>query len=505
MSRAAAVVRRVPAPLALLLVVVAIFGTAWVVLVPPWGGPDEDSHFAYAQTLGELGRLPGGAGLAVSGQQRNSMDFVNSDATVIFHYAKPTWSGATERRWRIADRLADRRNGGGGNAAAAYPPAYYLIESLPYRALGKTDVMTDLYVMRLVSALWLLVATVGAWLLAGEVFGRNRALQLVTAASVGLWPMVAFVCGVLNPDAMLIGLSSLTTWLGVSLLRRGPSAARAIALALCIGLALATKATALAWLPPLAFAMAITAWRLRRRISVRRVLAVAAVVLAFALPVGAWVSYAHDHGRTAYAQATLVGSAPTSAGAPGSTSGNGGVRQFASYLWQFYLPKLPFQHPKIHFVDPHISTFPVFHVWLASGWASFGWVNVWFGTWVYYLFLAIAILIVAGAAITAVKAWPWRIRRAPWLAPTAFMALFAVSLLGGLHRTDFHMYLDNDPPFLQGRYLLPIAPILALFVAQATRALPRRWRPAGAGAVLAGLVVFQLACLGLILYRYYDV
>jgi len=49
------------------------------------------------------------------------------------------------------------------------------------------------------------------------------------------------------------------------------------------------------------------------------------------------------------------------------------------------------------------------------------------------------------------------------------------------------------------------SPILALLVAQATRALPQKWRPAGAGAVLAGLVVFQLACLGLILHRYYDV
>ena len=505
MSRATALVRRVPSPLALLLVVVAIFGTAWVVFTPAWGGPDEDSHFAYAQSLGELHRLPGGPGQAVSGQQRNSEDFLNTDATVIFSYAKPTWSGATESRWRAADKLADRRNGGGGNAAAAYPPAYYLLESLPYRALGKTDVMTDLYVMRFVSALWLLVATVGAWLLAGEVFGRNRPLQLVTAASVGLWPMVAFVCSVLNPDAMLIGLSSLATWLGVSLLRHGPAFWRALGLALCVGLLLATKATALAWLPPLAFAMAVTAWRLRRHVSVRRVLAVAGVVAAFALPVGAWIVYAHDHGRTAYAQATLVGSAPTAAGTPGSSSGSGGIRQFASYLWQFYLPRLPFQHPEIHFVDPHISHFPAFHVWLASGWASFGWVNVWFGTWVYYLFLAIAIVILAGVGVTMLKAWPWRIRRRPWLIPTAFMALFAVSLLGGLHRTDFHMYLDKEPPFLQGRYLLPIAPILALLVAQATRALPQRWRPAGAGIVLGGLVVFQFACLGLILHRYYDV
>jgi hypothetical protein len=44
-------VRAVPAPLAAILVVVVLTGLMWALLVPPWQAPDEDSHFAYAQSL----------------------------------------------------------------------------------------------------------------------------------------------------------------------------------------------------------------------------------------------------------------------------------------------------------------------------------------------------------------------------------------------------------------------------------------------------------------------
>jgi hypothetical protein len=49
---------RMPAPLKWLLGAVALAGIAWVFAVPPWQVPDEDAHFAYVQTLAELGRRP---------------------------------------------------------------------------------------------------------------------------------------------------------------------------------------------------------------------------------------------------------------------------------------------------------------------------------------------------------------------------------------------------------------------------------------------------------------
>ena len=502
----------VPRPLGLLLLVVALFGCTWALVVPPWQAPDEDVHFAYTQTLVERGELPGKGPQQVSSEQRLSMDASNTDAVVFFNErAQPDFSAEAERRWRAESKGSLRTDGGAPNAASDYPVGYYALETIPYRLASSGDVLTRLYAMRLFSVLWLLATTTGAWLLAGELFGRNRLLQLVTAATIGLWPMLSFMSSSINPDGMLTALWTLSTWLGVSILRRGLSAPRAIGLCLTAGLALMTKATALALVPPVAFVFAVGLWRARRRVTRRNAGWAAVALAAFAIPVLTWVLVAHHSGRAPYGQAALVSQsapAPTTAGKPAPPPRSAGARYFASYLWQFYLPKLGFMEDQ-RFVFPIISHYPAYEVWLASGWASFGWVNVWFPPWVYKLFFAIVLLVAAGAAVSArrglraLRAAGGVAKRAPRTL-AAFFAVTAGALLGGLHWTDFHMLVDGKAPFMQGRYLLPIGALLALVVALAVRALPPRLRVGGAAAVLGGLVVFQLACLGLVAARFYG-
>jgi 4-amino-4-deoxy-L-arabinose transferase-like glycosyltransferase len=489
--------------------VVALFGLMWVFLVPAWGAPDEDAHFAYTASLADLGRLPGDEGNKVSREQRQSMDYTNTDAVTFWTFAKPEWSPLAEREWRARTKVADRHDGGGNNAASGYPPAYYLYTALGYKAASKGDVLTRLYVMRLFSVVWLLVATTAAWLLAGEVFGRRRPLQLVTAATVGLWPMLTFISSAVNPDGMLVALWALSAWLGASLVLRGFSAPRAIALALCVGLAMVTKATSLALIPAALVALGLSIRPLRRRITLQRALAVGAVALAFLLPVGGWYLAADASGRPAYGQTDLVSGESTSTTAEnGQHRLDSSPRFFVSYLWQYYLPKLPFMDD-VKNVIPTISHYPAFEVWLASGWASFGWVNVWFPPWVYYVFLAVFVAILAGVVATVVQRRRHGAGRArlslrrPGVRLAIFFAALAAVLWAGLQWTDYRLFIDRASPFLQGRYLLPLAPLLALLVAQATRALPARFRGAGQGAVLAGLIVFQLACLGLVAARYY--
>jgi hypothetical protein len=142
---------------------------------------------------------------------------------------------------------------------------------------------------------------------------------------------------------------------------------------------------------------------------------------------------------------------------------------------------------------------------VGGGLANFGWSNVWFAEWVYALFLTLVLLAAVALGITAWRALRTRARPSRRAALTGLLLLITSgALLFGLHWTDFHMYLRSDPPFLQGRYLLPLAPIFALLLTQATRAVPRRFQPALQGAVLAGLVVLQIACLGLVASRYYG-
>jgi hypothetical protein len=234
------------------------------------------------------------------------------------------------------------------------------------------------------------------------------------------------------------------------------------------------------------------------------VVTVGAVIAAFALPVGAWFVVANESGRSAFGQTTLVSAGETPASGGGTASGGqkNSPGLFASYLWQYYLPRLPSMTPIKNFY-PQISHYAPVQVWLGSGWASFGWVNVWFPSWVYKLFFLI-VVVIAGGVVASL----WQRRRGRRVLPrtwrlAAFYLVMAGLLIGGLQWTDYKLYLDDKQPFLQGRYILPLAPLLALLVAQATRALPARFRPASQGVVVGGLLVFQIACLGLVAARYY--
>lgn len=496
--------RQIPRPLALLLPVVALFGVTWALIVPAWGAPDEDAHFGYVQSLTERGELPDDGEEPQSTEQRLSLTYTNTDAVTFFGYAKPEWSPVAESAWRVASNGARRDNGGSAkNATAGYPPAYYLYEALGYEVAQSGDVLTRLYVMRLLSVVWLLVTAVGAWLLAGELFGRARELQLLTASAVGLWPMLSFISSSINPDALLIACWTLFTWLGVSVLRRGVEPARLAGMFACVGVALVTKATALALLPAAAFVLVVVALRLRHRVSARRVLVAASTLLALALPVVAWLLWADALGRPPYQQTALVSASASGGGAAaGAASHGASVSEFLAYIWHFYLPRFPGQG-EISFVFPVISGYPAFQVWLASGWASFGWANVWFDPAVYYVFLALVLAAVAGATLTAVRALRRRGARGRWALLAAFLVLDAGALIAGLHLTDYNMYVDGKAPFMQGRYLLPVGALAALVLAQATRALPVRARTPAVAAVLAGLVAFQIACLGLVASRYY--
>src|SRR4051794_41738219 len=108
-------VRRVPRPLALLLMVVGIFGVAWALITPAWQSPDEDAHFAYVQSLGELGRLPGGKGSTVSTEQLTAQTATNVDPVIFSTYSQPEVSHAAFDTWLRGNRGA-RGDGGGPNS-----------------------------------------------------------------------------------------------------------------------------------------------------------------------------------------------------------------------------------------------------------------------------------------------------------------------------------------------------------------------------------------------------
>ncbi len=327
----------VPTPLVLLLFAVLVVGTAWALLLPPWQSPDEQWHFAYAQTLAEHGRLPDGDNSAsFSTEQLLAAASSRSDRMPFQPEVRAPWDEGQYDAWQRENaRLPAnaREDGGGVNNASSNPPLFYAVEAVPYKLAGG-DVLDRLYAMRLVSVLFLLVAVVATWLLAGELFGRNRTLQLAAAAVVGFQPMATFMAGSVNPDSPLLAFWSLALWLGVRILRRGLTTKSALALAAVVGGAVLTKATG--YLLVIAAAILI-GWKLWRQRSwgARGLVAVAAgCVLVAVLP----FAVAELTGRTALNQV-------------GNTTGNNlslfdfPADYLGSYLWQFYLPRAGFLSP----------------------------------------------------------------------------------------------------------------------------------------------------------------
>ncbi|MEA2349568.1 MAG: hypothetical protein QOG86_509 [Thermoleophilaceae bacterium] len=485
--------RLIPAPLAALLAVVFVFCVAWALTVPPGPVPDESHHIQYTQTITERHELPGDGPAPFSSEEDTALNTALRGGITFNLEKTPEWRRQAYDDWKDFASGLPRDNGGGVIFQGDNPPLYYAYESLAYWGGSGTSFFDRLHLMRIWSALLLLVTTTGAWLLAGEVFGRNRLLQLAAAALAGLQPMATFISSGVNPDAGLIAMWTIALWLGARIVRRGLTTRDGIALGLVAGFAVWVKATAWGFLPAALFAIAVGWVRMRERPGPHPRAPLPAALASLFGAAGGWVVTAVALGRS------VVNEAPDYAGVhhPSLTSLTT-LREFTSYVWQFYLPKLPFQTP---FYGMGGGAERVYDSWLKTGWGTFGWLEVHFPDWTYSL-IAIASALVILGGVTALARANLHRRVDPVL--VAFLLLAGIGLMLVLHWADYTFITVQRHPVEQGRYLLPLISIGGLAVAGTVALLRRRWQASAVGVVLALLVTLQIASIGLTLGRYFG-
>jgi hypothetical protein len=489
-----AILHRVPRPLLALWGVLLVVTVAWALFLPPWQSPDESQHFAYAQSIAERFALPGDRTRKTFSTEQGLAE--NRSRTG--HEGRipgAEWRPDAFARWQGKEAklpASARSDGGGRNTAAPNPPLYYLYVALPYRVFDGASIFGRLEAMRIWSGLLLLVTATATWLLAGELLGRLRLLQLAAAATAGLAPMTAFMSASVNPDALLYALWSLALWLGVRILKRGLTLADAAGLFAVVGLAVTAKATSYALVPAAVLVLAIGLWRLRRR-AVRAALVAALVaVAAFAIPAGTWVVAARSLHRPTVNQVTTA--TDTDTGVPLNPRNSFNVQGFISYVRQFYLP-----NPKSNgALFP--STLPVYSVWFKGALGVFGWRQLRLPPVVFFVLAALCL-----AALTAAGIAIARGRVALDLPTVAFLVLAVVGLLLALHVTEYRVIFvaKERGDFNQGRYLLPLVPLGGVLVAAALSLLRPRRRAHAVGALLGVLVTLQLLALGTIAEWFY--
>jgi 4-amino-4-deoxy-L-arabinose transferase-like glycosyltransferase len=475
---------RPPAPLLFLLAATLLLGCVWALVVPPFQAPDENSHFAYVQSLAERGALPGDAGRQFqSTEQVAGAEAANADQTAQQLIVKPEWSVRRHDAWLARQfRNSERSDGGGVNPASSNPPLYYLSLIPSYEVASGGDLFDRVTAMRLMSVLFLLLTVTAAWLLAGEIFDRNRPLQLAAASVPALLPMATFISASVTPDSLLYALWGLALWLGTRLINGHGDGREVVAIVAVAALAVVTKATSYALLP--AVAVALLTYALRAGGGTRRItMTVVVAAVTFAVVAGPWYLTARLEDRPASAQ--LAGSAPASAV---------DYREFASYVWQYYLPRLPFQTRY-----GALGNYPqAYETWFKQSIGAFGWLETRWPGPVYAVLFVIAVLIGA-AALVAVG------RRRRELDPMllVFFAVAALTLLAGLHWNEYRLSEGSGVLASQGRYLFPLLSLAGLVVATALTTLPARLRGGALGALVGGLSALQLFAVALVVTRFY--
>ncbi len=467
--------RRVPLPLALLLVVAAVQALAWIVVLPPFQGPDEDSHFSYVQRIAEDHTIPWrprGGSLSPRVGVSKEMAVAESDAGLRPLEgnlgARPAWTTVDLSLWRSDDSALTRADRGGGGYVASLknPPAYYLYAAVPYELASGGSVFDRLMAVRLANVVLYLIALVFVWLVIGLLAGRGWPQVVGTGASAFLPQLMNVVAGV-TPDILVVAEWCAAIYVMLLVLREGPRPRLVgVLAALCVAGAL-THGRSLPLFAPAALAVIVALARERRW---RR------VTLARAT----WGLSA------AYVLVVLAA----------SEAGRGSVREFVSYLWQFYLPRLGFMTPTI---GPQHYGFRAAYVDRLYGGLS--WLEVTTPSGLEHVLWLVSLAALIGIVVVCVHRRAALRRRS---GETVVLVVTIGALLLGLHLAAYRALVgDPSDPIVTARYLLPLLPLLGSAVALLLGSLPRRLLPVAAGLVLAAAVALEAESLGLLIQRFY--
>jgi hypothetical protein len=139
-----------------------------------------------------------------------------------------------------------------------------------------------------------------------------------------------------------------------------------------------------------------------------------------------------------------------------------------SYIWQFYLPRLPGMGNDF----PHFS---YTHLWFDRSVGLYGWLDTPFPVWVYNIAL-IPVALIATLGIRALFVDRVALHRR--LVEAAVYAVMGVGVLALVGAASFPSFPRQAGAFVEPRYLLPLLPLLGGLLVLSARGAGRRWGPA---------------------------
>jgi 4-amino-4-deoxy-L-arabinose transferase-like glycosyltransferase len=434
-----------------------------VVALPPWEGPDEGAHYSYVERIA--------VEHSITPLARDEPDRF-SDATDRSAAATGFIAGLTRQQLRLLRRDMTTfpkepsglsQHSSGTLLTGGYPPEYYLLGAVAYKAPGLHNATDRLYAVRIVSALLggLAALLIFRLLIAA---GVPELLSLLGTAAFTQLPMFTQSSAIVNPDILLsVTLAGLTA----ALLRARVDMSRRRLLFVLLWMALAALAKPIGGPTALVLAIALlglgptgTSWARRA--------AVAAGLVATLI-----VAYI---GEAIVANFSVRGTYTTVAM----------LRYSLSYFWQFYLPKLWFMQSGPYSAHDYL---PSWWVWIETSVGRFAWLTIPMSQWWYRIafWSLVVAAVIATLGLLRERARDVRVVGALLVAALGYLLL--------LHMAEILLLINNGGLLLQGRYLLPIVPLLLAVLLLGLARLGRLG--VATAAVLVG-VTFVISVQGLV-------
>jgi hypothetical protein len=479
--RLLAVANRPGRRLALGLAGVAVAGAAfWAITTVPFDSPDESEHFAYTESIAETGRAPDTSPTSRSpyaSDELFALDALDHFGEIEIDDTRPPWFSRDQSiyRHRVAVEHPSRTDGGGFTAAThLHSPLYYSLLVPGYELGHSGGVFTELFWMRLTSALLGAIVVLAAYGTMRELVPSRPELAVGAGLLVAFQPMFSFIAGAVNNDNGVNALAALAVYLTIRALRRGLTWRLGAALGATAALLPVMKGTGEALWPAIIVALAGLVMIRRSRTTF---VGLGVTIASFAAVAAIWGALASLFHRSVAASATTGVSVVASGGQLGGK---------LVYLWEVFFPRLPFMSS--HW-DP--SLWPFSFIYVKRGFAAFGWYAIFFPTWVYHVIIAVILACGALALVMAVRRR--RIVASRWL-EALFLILVILAVIGGVEFA-FYSPVPRIPLLIpeQGRYAFTaIVPLAALALA-GLLALPRKWATPLVAVLVGAMICFNAA------------
>jgi hypothetical protein len=506
--------RHIPRAAWVCALVAFLNAACWSVVSPPFEVPDEPSHFAYVQRLAETGRLPSGSGEVFAPAETAVLGALRFK-DVRFNPSVGAISTRAEQRaleHTLAAPLA-RTGSPQAGVATSQPPLYYALETVPYKLASLGTLLDQLALMRLLSALMGGLTALFAYLFLREALPGERWAWTVGGLGVALTPLLGLMSGAVNPDALLFAVSAALFYCLARGFRRGLTPGLALAIGAVLAIGSVTKLTFFTLAPGAILglvALSVRAARAGRNGDAGRF---GDASRASVSPIGQRRVSPGFGRRTAYrslALAAAIGASPILlyllveglSGRPRTNAissiialngKSGSILKEASYIWQFYLPRLPGMSAYFHgFLTTRV-------LWFNGLVGLYGWLDTTFPSWVYNAALVPAGLI---AALFVRALFVNRGALASRIVEVLVYAAIGLGLLVTIGADDYINHLPSE--YAEPRYLLPLLVLWGAVLALAARGAGRRWGPVAGVAIVTFVMAHDVFSGLLVISRYYG-